>query len=98
MRYRKPIDRPGLTLIQRLLRYYKFNLQEMADRCGCSKATMGRIARGEELPRVDVAIVMARAFRVKVDEIWKVPQPAQKGCPESGPETAEAAETQQIQG
>jgi transcriptional regulator with XRE-family HTH domain len=64
-----PVDAPGLTVLQRLMRHYSLSTRDIAARTKVSRSTISRIARGE-LPRVDVAILMAKSFHVTVEELW----------------------------
>ena len=79
MRHRfKPEDAPGLPLLERLMRHYRFTTRDMARIAGASRSTISRIVRGE-IPRLDVALRMAKAFHVPVEDLWSLPEeePAQ---------------------
>lgn len=73
----KPADAPGLTLIQRLMRHYRVTVRDLAAICGTSRSTISRVVHGE-MPRLDVAMRMAKVFRVSVEEIWTLPEQEKK--------------------
>ena len=58
-----------LNLFQRLMRHYGLTTRILADRVGASRTAISQFAHGRP-PRVDVAILIAREFKVTVEELW----------------------------
>ena len=62
------------TLFQQLMRHYGLTTRSLGAQVGVGRSAISQIARGR-LPRVDVAILIARAFDVTVEELWGVQIP-----------------------
>ena len=65
----KPYDLPGLTLLERLLRFHRLTLRQAEAKTGVPRSTLARIAKGQ-WPDVRVALRLARIFDVKVEDLW----------------------------
>lgn len=65
----RPHDAPGLTVLERMRRYYGMTLRHLEDCTGVPLSTLGRIMNGQT-PDVIQAIAIARAFEVRVEDLW----------------------------
>lgn len=52
--------------------YYGISQRELARRVGVTSAAISGIERGEHLPNVVLAIYIARALQVPVEQLWEV--------------------------
>lgn len=65
----RPHDAPDLTLIERMRRYYGMTLRQLEERTAIPLSVLGRIMNGQT-PDVLQAIAIARAFEVRVEDLW----------------------------
>ncbi len=52
--------------------YHGISQRELARRVGITSAAMSGIERGTHLPNVIIAIRIARALKVSVEQLWEV--------------------------
>lgn len=66
----------GLVWVKNNIRYwreyYGISQRELARLVGVTSAAMSGIERGVHLPNVVVAILIARALQVPVEQLWEV--------------------------
>lgn len=67
----KPKDfaEPGIPMVARVTRYRGLSTRELAGHVGVSPSSIAEILRGK-LPKLDVAIRIARHFEVYVEDLW----------------------------
>ncbi|MGD8727164.1 MAG: helix-turn-helix transcriptional regulator [Gemmatimonadales bacterium] len=46
--------------------------QELADRAGCTRQTIGALEQGKYVPSLVLAVRIARVFGVRVEEVFEV--------------------------
>lgn len=64
----------GKTLKQLIIARGYTSYEKFAHEYGLEKSALGKILRGERLPRIDTLIRIAQALEVSLDEIYPMPQ------------------------
>jgi putative transcriptional regulator len=51
---------------------YRFSQQDLADKIGVTRQTIGLIEKGDYAPSVTLALKIAAAFQVPVEEVFRL--------------------------
>ncbi|MCA1063956.1 helix-turn-helix transcriptional regulator [Rossellomorea sp. AcN35-11] len=58
--------------VRELRARYRLTQQDLADRIGVTRQTIGLIEKGDYAPSITLALKMAHAFHVPVEEIFRL--------------------------